>query len=416
MGRTWKRAHLLFVSAVFVVLACPGANADVITEWNARSGRILVGANIGPGLANCVRAVVQTAVYEAVNAITKRYPESGLGLKASRTASIEAAVAAANRAVLARLVPFQKHAIDSMYQAALASLADGQAKTEGIALGEEAAAAVIANRAEDHWAAPECYRPFTAPGVYVPTVIPMATEFPKRKPWFMTSTEQFRPGPPPVFTSEIWARDYNEIQALGRKNSIRRSPAQTEIALFWEETMPPIYDGLIASVAEMPGREVTENARMFAVVAQAGDDAIIAVMEAKYHYNFWRPITAIRNGDIDGNNTTERDSDWTPLISTPMHPEYPCAHCIMSGVVGTIIEAEIGNGPMPVLSTTSAAAGGARRTWNSIKDFMQEVANARVYDGVHFRNSTAVGTEMGKQIGALAVARYLQPNPRGSDR
>ena len=416
MGHTLKGAHALFVFVAFAVLAGPGAKADVITEWNARAGRVLVGANSGPGFANCVRAVVQTAVYEAVNAITRRYPESGLGLRASRTASINAAVAAANRAVLVKQVPLQKHTIDSMYQAAIASIADGQAKTEGIAIGEEAAAAVIANRAEDNWAASECYRPFTAPGVYVPTVIPMATQFPKRKPWIMTSTAQFRPGPPPELTSDVWARDYNEIQALGRKNSIRRSPAQTEIALFWEETMPPIYDGLVASVAEMPGREVTENARMFAVVAQAGDDAIIAVMEAKYHYNFWRPITAIRNGDIDGNNTTERDSDWSPLISTPLHPEYPCAHCIMSGVVGTILEAEIGDGPMPVLSTTSAAAGGARRTWKSIKDFIQEVANARVYDGVHFRNSTVVGTNMGKQIGGLAVARYLKPNPKGSDR
>jgi hypothetical protein len=416
MDCTLKGTHFLFVSIVFAVLACPGANADVITDWNARAGRILVAANLGPGPANCVRAVVQTAVYEAVNAITRRYPESGFNLSASRTASIEAAVAAANRAILAKLVPFQKHMIDSAYQAAIAPVADGQAKTEGIALGEEAAAAVLALRAMDNWSAPESYRPHTAPGVYVPTVIPVATQFPQRKPWIMTDPTQFRPGPPPELASEVWARDYNEIQALGRKNSIRRSPAQTEIALFWEETMPPIYDGLVASVAEIPGREVTENARMFAAVAQAGDDAIIAVMDAKYHYNFWRPITAIRNGDIDSNSATQRDSDWSPLITTPLHPEYPCAHCIISGVIGTILEAEIGDGPMPVLSTTSAAARGARRSWKSIKDFMQEVANARVYDGVHFRNSTDVGTAMGKQIGGLAVARYLQPNPRGSDR
>jgi hypothetical protein len=142
------------------------------------------------------------------------------------------------------------------------------------------------------------------------------------------------------------------------------------------------------------------------MVAQGCDDALIAVMEAKYYYHFWRPVTAIRNGDIDSNSTTERDPSWTPFIPTPLHPEYPCAHCIVSGVVGTILKAEIGDGPTPTLTTTSAAAGGVTRSWTRIEDFMDEVARARVFDGVHFRNSTQVGTAMGKQIGALVTDRY----------
>jgi hypothetical protein len=128
------------------------------------------------------------------------------------------------------------------------------------------------------------------------------------------------------------------------------------------------------------------------------------VFDAKYHYNFWRPITAIRNADIDGNNATERDGSWTPFINTPMHPEYPCAHCIVSGAIGTVLEPEIGNGT--VLSTTSPSANGAKRTWMKIEDFIQEVANGRIYDGVHFRTSTEVGTAMGRQVGKLAVAKY----------
>ena len=173
--------------------------------------------------------------------------------------------------------------------------------------------------------------------------------------------------------------------------------------------MPPIYHGVVRSVATVPGREVTQNARLFAAVTQATDDALIAIFDAKYHYNFWRPVTAIRNGDIDGNDATERDPSWTPFIDTPMHPEYPCAHCILSSAVGTVLQAEIGTGPMPTLTTTSVTAKGAARSWTKIDDFMQEVANARIYDGVHYRNSTEVGTAMGKQIGELAAAKYLQP-------
>jgi hypothetical protein len=145
---------------------------------------------------------------------------------------------------------------------------------------------------------------------------------------------------------------------------------------------------------------------LFAAVAQASDDALIAVFDAKYHYAFWRPVTAIRNGDQDGNDATERDPSWLPLIDTPMHPEYPCAHCIVSGAVGTVLKADIGAGPTPILSTTSATANGAERSWTSLDDFMQEVANARIYDGVHYRNSTEVGTAMGKRIGELSARRF----------
>jgi hypothetical protein len=165
----------------------------------------------------------------------------------------------------------------------------------------------------------------------------------------------------------------------------------------------------VRSVATMPGREVTQIARLFMAVTQATDDALIAVFDAKYHYNFWRPVTAIRNGDIDGNDATERDASWTPFIDTPMHPEYPCAHCIVSATVGAVLQAEIDTGPIPTLTTTSVTANGAARRWTTIDDFIQEVAQARIYDGVHYRTSTEVGMAMGKQIGALAVAKYLQP-------
>ena len=282
-------------------------------------------------------------------------------------------------------------------------------KPPASSVGQKAVAAVLGSRAEDAPTAAESYRPHASAGVYVPTAVPAAPQWPQRKPWLMTAAAQFRPAPPPALTSEAWARDYNEIKAFGGKTSTHRSAEQTEIARFWEFSLPSIYHELVRSVANMPGRDATQNARLFAAAAQAADDALIAVFDAKYHYNFWRPVTAIRNGDIDGNDATERDASWTAFIDTPMHPEYPSAHSGIAAAIGTVLQAEIGAGTSPVLTTTSPSAKGATRRWTKLDDFMHEVANARIYDGVHYRFSTDAGTAIGKQVGALAVAKHLQP-------
>ena len=201
---------------------------------------------------------------------------------------------------------------------------DGAAKSAGIAAGEEAAAAVLAARADDGAATPERYKPHTTAGAYVPTAGVAAPQWPQRKPWLMKSAAQVRPAAPPALSSAAWARDYNEVKALGGKASTRRTPEQTEIARFWEYSLPPIYHGVLRSVALQPGRDVARNARLFAAASQAMDDALIAVFDAKYTYNFWRPVTAIRNAEIDGNDATEargrRGRRWS---TTPMHPEYP---------------------------------------------------------------------------------------------
>jgi len=398
---------LLVVTASSIGISA--ASADVVTDWNVRAADIAVAAKLPTPPTVRAMAIVQAAVYEAVNAGTKRYPSGLIVLEAAPGASVEAAVAAANRATLSRLLPAQQATIDSAYQAALSGIIESPAKTEGIGLGEKAAAAVLALRMDDGAATPESYRPHTAAGLYVPTVVPVASQWPKRKPWVMTSASQFRPGPPPSLTSKLWARDYAEVKALGGKTSTQRTAEQTEIARFWEATAPTIYYPVARSVATLPGREVTQNARLLAAVAQAMDDAVIAVFDAKYHYNFWRPITAIRNGDRDGNDATERDASWTPFIDTPMHPEYPCAHCIVSAALGAVLQAEIGTGDTPTLGTTSPTAPGMVRRWTKVSDFTQEVANARICDGVHYRNSTEVGSAMGKRIGELVAAKYLRP-------
>lgn len=401
---------ITFAIAALLGMSLAGpACADVVNDWNLKANELIVEARIGTPPAVRVMAIVQTAVYEAANAVTQRYPAGAFKVDAAPGASLDAAVAAANRAMLLKLLPSVQPAIDSAYQVALAKVADGPAKAAGIAAGEKAAAAVMAAAAEDGAGMPETYRPHTTPGAYVPTAVPAVTTWPQRKPWVMSSPAQFRPGPPPALNSDTWARDYNEIKAIGSRNSSSRSAEQTEIARFWDYSLPPVYHAVVRSVARQPGREPTRNARLYMAASQASDDALIAIMDAKYHYNFWRPVTAIRNGDADGNDATEREASWTPLIDTPMHPEYPCAHCVIAGAVGTVLQAEVGSGPMPVLSTRSPTAKGVTRSWTGTADFMQEVALARIYDGVHYRNSTVVGTAIGKKVGELVVVKVLNP-------
>jgi hypothetical protein len=406
-----NRKSLVMASLVVAVscLAGPQVHADVVTDWSTTAIGIAVAGSLPAGGAYRAIAVVQTAVYEAVNAVTKRYPSARVTLQVAPGASLEAAVAAANRATLAALVPAQQDAIAKAYQAALATLPDGPSKTAGIRVGEQAATAILALCAGDGYDTPGSYRPHTSPGVYVPTILPDFAHWPGRKPWLLASADQFRPGPPLSLTSAVWARDYNEIKAVGGKQSSKRTSEQTAIARFWEARVPSIYLPVVLSLATAPGRELTQNARLLTVATQAMDDALIAAADAKYHYDFWRPITAIRNGDMDGNDATERDASWVPFIDTPMHPEYPCAHCILSATVATVLQAEVGGGSMPTLRATSPTAPGMERSWTTIEAFLQEVANARIYDGVHYRTSTEVGTAMGRKIGEWVAAKALRP-------
>jgi len=393
----WINATLGILIAMLAV--APGAGADGVTDANVRAADI-TSTMAGTPPAVRAMAIVQVSVYEAVNTITGRYPQLRTKLTAAPGASVDAAVAAATRAALLKLVPAQQAAIEAHYQAALKPLPDGRAKTDGIAVGEQAATAVLASCADDGAMAPNTYRPHAAPGVYVPTVFPAVPHWGRRKPWVMTSGDQFRPGAPPSLTSDTWKRDFNEIKALGGKTSSQRTSEQTAIAQFWEATLPVVYWPVARSVAAGPGRDLSDNARLFALAAMAMDDGLIAVFDAKYTYNFWRPVTAIRNAEGDA-----RDPGWMPFIDTPMHPEYPCAHCIVSASLGAVLAAEIGSGPAPKLSSASSTAGGATRTWNSVDEFVTEVAVARIYDGVHYRNSAEVGTAMGKKVGELAVTK-----------
>lgn len=373
------------------------SQADTVMDWNMTARNLVVESNLYTPPANRVMAIVHTAIYEAVENVN---PES--------SNAIESAIAAASYTSLLELLPNQKTDVETAYLKALKSIPEGTARETGREAGKLAAQTVLAARINDGFDQIESYRPHTTAGNYVPTIIPAVPHWPQRKPWMLDSAEQFRPGPPPALNSEVWAKDFNEVKALGAFNSKTRTAEQTEIAKFWEATLPPIYHGVVHSIASQKGRTVIQNARLFALVTQATDDAMIAVFDAKYHHALWRPITAIRNADMDNNNTTERDASWKPFIPTPMHPEYPCAHCVVAGTVGAIIKAEVADDPMPLLTTRSDTANNSQRSWSSVEDFVQEVTDARIYDGVHYRTSGDVGAAMGQKIGELAVRNYKQ--------
>jgi len=396
-----------FVVAATLALATGSAAADAITDWNLKASELITEARLGTPPAVRVMAIVQTAAYDAATAAAGRQPGGHRAADPQAATAVDAAIAAAHRTTLVRLLPAQQTGIEAAYQAALARLADGPAKSAGVAAGEQAATALLATRSDDGASTPETYRPHTTAGVYVPTATPAVPQWRQRKPWLMTSAAQFRPAAPPALASSAWAAEYNEVRTMGGRTGSRRSAEQTEIARFWEYSLPAIYYGVVQSVAQAPGRDVVKNARLYAAAAQAMDDALISVFEAKYHYLFWRPVTAIRNGEIDGNDATVAEPGWTPLVDVPMHPEYPSAHASLAAAIGAVLQAEVRNAPMPALSTSSATAKGAVRRWSSVEEFVREVADARVWGGMHYRFSSEVGIAMGSRIGALAAAKHL---------
>ena len=323
-----------------------------------------------------------------------------------RSTSREAAAATAAHDVLLSLYPDLKSDLDAALATSLAAVADAESKSAGVELGRQAAQGIIALRANDGSAAPESYRPNTSPGVYVPTTVPLFSTVGATTPWILETGSQFRPGPPPALDSETWTRDVNEIRELGARNSAIRTPEQTTIGRFWFFVGARTYNPIVRQAAMAKGMDLVDCARLFALTSMAGNDALVAVFDAKYAYNLWRPITAIRNADITQNPATPRDASWLPLGETPMHPEYPCAHCITSAAIASVLQAVVGD-EFGEFSLTSPTAPGVTRKWTRLQDYSTEVSNAR-NAGFHYRFSTEVGSAMGKKIGELAVATQLR--------
>jgi len=397
-----------FVIAAALTFALPAipARADVIMDWNAKADAIGSEKQLVNSANSRAQAMLHVAMFEAVNAIDRRYTPYKLNLSADPGMSREAAAAVAAHDVLVALYPDQKADLDATLATSLSAIANGEAKSRGVELGRKAASDMIALRADDGSNTPESYRPQTSPGVYVPTIVPIESAAGKITPWVMRTGSQFRPAPPPALTSEVWTKDLNEIREYGSLNSAKRSAEQTTIGRFWFFTGPRTYNSIVRQIATAKNMDLVDCARLYALTAMAASDAFIAVFDGKYAYNLWRPITAIRNADVTNNPATPREAAWVPLGTTPMHPEYPCAHCIVASAVSNVLQGVVGN-EVGEITLSSPTAPGVTRKWTRLQDYSDEVANARIYAGFHYRFSTEAGKEMGKKIAELTLSTQL---------
>jgi hypothetical protein len=395
-----KSRRLIHVFSVLlaILLNASIARADAVLDWN-EVALAAVSTSRPPDGARAM-AMMHVAMFDAINAIEQKYRPYAHLAKAPKETSADAAAAAAAYAVLSKLFPDQTQTFDVAYAASLSKIPDGSAKDAGVALGRDVGSQCLAMRANDGAGGAAIYKPKITPGVYALTAFAVSSEFGKVKPWFMRETTEFRPGPPPALTSAVWSRDLDEIRTLGGRNSAARTPEQTAVARFWTVTGPASWNSIVRSLAKSRNLNLIENARLFALVNMAATDAFVAVFDAKYAYEFWRPVTAIRY---------ELDPGWLPLVDTPMHPEYPCAHCISSAAVGAVLESQFGKGTIPTVTMVSPTAPGVTRSWTRIDDYVKEVSNARVWGGIHYRNSAQVGEQMGRAIGELAVMNFMTP-------
>ncbi len=397
MAKAGKRmrwnGYAALAMAAAMLLAPVAARADAVSDWNAIGCKLLTDARLPAAPAHRALAIVHSAMYRAARASA-----------ADPGVDIGAALAASGRTALLALVPSQQDAVEAAYAAALAggsaSASSAAARAAGIAVGESAAVAVLAGRADDGASAEAAYEPGgNGAGEYVPTAqgaTPGWVGWGRRKPWLMAAADAFRPPPPPALTGVAWLRDLQEVHELGGRDSQRRSAADRDAAQFWAANAPAMFYGLAQGVAQLPGRSLLRNARLYAALAQAADDTLIATFEAKYRYRFWRPVTAVRLFD----------PGWIPLLETPMHPEYPCAHCAIASVFAIILQADLGQGSVPLLETVSPSANGAQRRWTTLAAFSREVAQARIHGGIHFRSSTEAGAALGQRVGTLAASVF----------
>jgi len=390
--------------------------ADAVLDWNAYAAKaiVTVGGQV-PSRALIRLAMVHLAIYDAVNAIEGAPFEGYASVPAvDRPASAEAAAATAAHDVLVALFPAQAADVDVQYAASLAALPDDIAKANGIAVGQQAASAILIKRAGDGRDATVIYTPGSGPGVWVPTppafLGAQAAETPFVQPFALNSASQFRPDPPFSLASEDWARDYNEVKRLGSAVGSSRTPEQTDIGRFWSDNPPLQWNRAWRALSVAKGLGLADNARYFAMLASASADALIACWDAKYYYNFWRPVTAIRAGDSDDNPETAPDAAWMGLVVTPNHPEYPAAHGCFSGASTETLKHFFGTDNV-VFSMDSNVAGliNPIRTYGHFSDALAEVLKARIYGGMHYRHSTRIGANVGKQVSRFTTTHFFRP-------
>ena len=408
-------------------VALPAEVSDAVTEWNQEAVRLslLTTSALAPVQQTRVMAIVHVAVHDAVNGITGEYATYLSPGPAPAEASTEAAAIAAAHHALRELFanqPAQVVQLDTLFASSLASRGLSAADP-GVEYGRMAAAAILVARANDHSALAESQYPYAAPAAGLPGVWTPVSGAPNAQallpgwgnvtPFVLRSGSQFRPDAPPALNSERYAKDYNEIKIIGASSSPTRTAEQTAIAQFWLASPTAVWNPVLTQIIATRNFNLSAKARAFALFYLAAADAGIACWEAKYVYNFWRPQAAIRNGHLDGNDLTAVDGIWLPLHPTPRHPEYPSGHSSNSSAMAVILAQLFGDNPgVPIVVTLS----GITRQWDTFSEGVDEVIEARVYSGIHFRTADEVGARMGRQVAHFASTHALRPCPKGRPR
>jgi hypothetical protein len=393
-----------------VVLAPLAAHADVVTEWNMTAISVAQAAGQPNLMLSRNMAMVHAAIYDAINALDRQHTAYAADIKAEPGASIEAAAAAAAYAVLTKLYWSQTAAFDVVFEASLAAIPDGPAKADGMAVGKEAAEKLMALRKDDRSNATVTYTPKSDPGTYqltLPAFAPVVyPHWGGVAPFLLKSGGQFQLAGPPALNSAEFAKDLNEVKTLGAKNSSTRTRDQTDAARFWTVSGIVTDNEVARQLSMHKGLSVVENARLFALLNMAGADAYIACWNAKYRYNYWRPVTAIRIAASAGNRGITPDPAWEPLLPTPAHPEYPSGHAAYAGATERVLQEFFGD--KASFSLTNPAVK-VTRNYHSLSQMGQEVEDARGLGGIHYRTAVAHGSELGHYIADYGLKNYLRP-------
>ena len=412
--------HTFFLVPLALLATAQPAAADTVSDWVEFANR--VNSPLAPPPESRARpdsgratTRVALAMFEALNAIDRRY-ESYVGMaQGDKTASPDAAAITAAYRVLSDHFPSAKADLNDAYAIAMQAIPNDANREAGRLIGEQAAKAALAVGGIDPNIVQIPYKPKTTPGVWtatdLPSTRPNSVAF---YPWAIPNADSFRSPPPPAMTSERWAKDYDEVKRLGGKRSAERTPHQSLMAEY--RIMPDISPSL-RRTADSAGRTLVQNARMYARVYMAIDDSTMAMSAAKLYYDSWRPITAIRNGAADGNDATVPDPAWESFLPTPNFPEHPCGHCAYAGSVAVVMIAEDGLKPSGGVRVTSRASPKAvvqiLPNWD---EWVQQVSDSRIYAGAHFRFANEAGEAVGHATGKSVLDKVMRPLPQTKPR
>jgi hypothetical protein len=381
------------------LLGCPTpAYPSLVSDWH--DALVAADAKGAPGV-NFSRsaAILHLAMFDAGNAVLRRYVSYFPQPEARSPASAQAAAAAAAHAVLARLYPAQAASFEEGLNRDLQSIADPLARDNGLAIGRRVADRLLSERADDGWSAPPRYRQdaVAAPGRYRATKPPVLSQLPAARPFALASASQFRPGPPPALDTAEWIRARDEVHARGGQASAQRLPPETELARFIAVSHTKFHLNPVAVALSTRKLPWLEQSRLMALLAMASADAVIASFDAKYHYLFWRPETALGEG-------------WAPLVDTPPHPEYPCNHCVQAGVVAEFLGTFHSRQPL-ALAYRNPAFSPDPRLYDDPDALVAAAVEGRVAGGVHYRFSGVAGAQLGREVARLVFREQLRPVP-----